>query len=117
MSDSGKGGGALTGQRAESLGLMLNAFFFFLAGARAESVPDARAESLADDPINREVVPAESSNALPALALSPAKVVSAARVVAESESESARAAGGVLRGTRIGRGDQSLGSTSQSCTS
>jgi hypothetical protein len=96
MMDSGKEGGPFTGQRAESLGLILNALRF---GLRAAVVwgPERGAEE----------------SALAARALLLASRIESRRVVVSAES--AGGSGGVLRGIKIARGLQSWGWASQSC--
>jgi hypothetical protein len=96
MIDSGSGGGPFTGQREESLGLILKALLF---GLRAATV------------WGLEGVVEESALADRALLL--ASRMESRRVVVSVES--AGGSGGVLRGIKIGRGLQRVGWTSQSC--
>lgn len=96
MIDSGSGGGALTGQRAESLGLMLNELRF---GLRADE-DFGRTEGL------------ESAALTLRLA---SRMESRSDMVLAESVESAETVG-MLRGIKIARGLQSLGWTSQSCS-
>jgi hypothetical protein len=96
MTDSGSGGGPFTGQRAESLGLILKALRFGLRAAPGWEMDRVVAES-----------------ALAARALLLASRIESRRVVVSVES--AGGSGGVPRGTKIARGLHSWGWTSQSC--
>src|SRR3954447_20508581 len=100
--EPGRGGGAVTGHRAESAGLMLKEPRFRDGPATAGvAFPFGPTLSrLADSPRT--------------VRLSARRLSSRVTVSADSAVESEVTAG-VLRRTRIGRGDQSAGWTSQSC--
>src|SRR5215207_3866961 len=120
MMDSGSGGGAFTGQRAESPGLMLNALRFGLRVVTGFFLPEI--ESADTRETGRESLRGLS---LRARALLESAFAVSAPLLLCSESAgtgppaelSVSRVVGRLRGIRIAWGDQSLGCTSQSCSS
>src|SRR5918992_799608 len=115
MIDPGRGGGALTGQRAESLGLMLNALRFGLgpvAGFTPAGILDGNDESgLRTGWMALGVL---STGRLPAVLLSCRRLSGLS--VSPEPAEAGCASGEEALGIRIARGHQSCGWTSQSST-